>query len=59
MDEENVGLVVECTNLKAVQWIADQGTDYINGVHWKPCTVDEMYVFLALNMKMGITHEPR
>ena len=59
IDDEIANFIVDCSNAKAAEFISVKGSDKINGVHWSPMTVQDLYVFIALVLKMGISHEPK
>ena len=59
-DNDLINKLCEWMNMRAAEYFtANPLKRKVNGLIWKPATIDEMYVFFSLLMLMGINHLPR
>ena len=49
----------DCTNDRGASWCQEKGKDVINGVKWRPVDVEELYIYFALTLVMGIHVLPK
>lgn len=59
LSKKIIGLLCEWTNERAGIYLTENGTTKIYGIIWKDVTLDEMFVFLALQLYMGIVKYPK
>ena len=59
VDEEVMRWIGDCTNDRGASWCQEKGRDVINGVKWRPVDVEELYIYFALTLVMGIHVLPK